>query len=112
MFKPMMITFGLFVLTALAEILGCFLVYRWLRHEGRIGLLAPAAISLGVFAYLLTLHPGTAGRTYAAYGAVYVASAVFWLWWVEGQRPTAWDLTGAAVCLIGMGIIVLGSRVA
>lgn len=103
-------TLGLFVLTAMAEIVGCFLVFRWLRQEGSFWLTIPAACSLGLFAYLLTLHPGAAGRTYAAYGAVYVSSAIFWLWWVEGQRPTAWDLMGAAVCLIGMGIIVSGAR--
>jgi len=103
-------TLALFALTAVAEIVGCFLVYRWLRQEGRVWLVLPAAISLGAFAYLLSLHPGAAGRTYAAYGAVYVASAVLWLWWIEGQRPTVWDMFGAGVCLIGMGIIVFGNR--
>lgn len=108
--RTLLSTLALFALTAVAEIVGCFLVYRWLRQDGQAWLVLPAAISLGAFAYLLSLHPGAAGRTYAAYGAVYVASAVLWLWWIEGQRPTAWDVVGAGVCLIGMGIIVFGNR--
>jgi small multidrug resistance family-3 protein len=110
MIRAIYTTLGLYVLTAVSEILGCFLVYRRLRHDGGLWLLLPAAICLGAFAYLLSLHPGAAGRTYAAYGAVYVATAMLWLWWIEGQRPTVWDLVGVVVCLVGMGIIVLGTR--
>jgi small multidrug resistance family-3 protein len=98
----------LFVLTAVAEILGCYLAYLWLRQERPAWLLLPAASSLALFAWLLSLHPGAAGRTYAAYGAVYVATAVVWLALVDGQRPDAWDVTGALVSLVGMTIIVLG----
>ena len=98
----------LFVLTAVAEILGCYLAYLWLRHERPVWLLLPAASSLALFAWLLSLHPGAAGRTYAAYGAVYVATAVVWLALVDGQRPDAWDVTGVLVSLLGMAIIVLG----
>lgn len=103
-------TLGLFAVTAVAEILGCYLAYRVVRMQGRVWLLALAAVSLAVFAWLLTLHPEAAGRTYAAYGAVYVATAIGWLWLVEQQRPSFADLLGAAVCLVGMGIIVLGNR--
>lgn len=99
---------GLFVVTAVAEILGCFLAYLWLRH-GRSGwLLLPGALSLALFAWLLALHPGPAGRTYAAYGAVYVAVAILWLAVIEGRRPDVWDIAGVAVSLAGMAIIVLG----
>lgn len=98
---------ALFVVTAVAEILGCYLAYLWFRH-GRSGwLLLPAAASLALFAWLLALHPGPAGRTYAAYGAVYVATAVVWLAIVEGQRPDRWDVIGVVVSLAGMAIIVL-----
>ena len=99
---------ALFALTALAEIGGCYLTYLWLRHERSAWLLVPAAMGLAVFAWLLSLHPGPAGRTYAAYGAVYVTTAVVWLALVDGQRPDAADLVGAAVSLAGMAIIVLG----
>ena len=100
----------LFAVTALAEIVGCFLPFLWLRKDGSPWLLAPAAASLALFAWLLTLHPAGAGRTYAAYGGVYVATAVLWLWLVEGQAPDRWDLIGAALCLAGMATIVLGPR--
>ncbi len=101
-------TFALFVLTAIAEIMGCYLPYLWLRGHGSTWLLVPAALSLAGFAWLLTLHPAAAGRVYAAYGGVYVAVALVWLWRVEGVQLTRWDLSGAAVALTGMGIIVWG----
>jgi len=101
-------TVGLFVLTALAEILGCYLPYLWLKRGGSAGLLIPAAFSLALFAWLLTLHPAAAGRIYAAYGGVYVAVALLWLWRVDGVPLSAWDLAGATVALIGKGIIVWG----
>jgi small multidrug resistance family-3 protein len=101
-------TFVLFALTALAEILGCYLPYLWLRKNGSPWLLIPAAISLAVFAWLLTLHPAAAGRVYAAYGGVYITVALVWLWKVDGATLTSWDIAGAAVALAGMGIIVWG----
>jgi len=100
--------FVLFVFTAIAEILGCYLPYVWLRKSGSPWLLIPAAISLAVFAWLLTLHPAAAGRVYAAYGGVYIAVALVWLWRVDGVALTRWDVTGAAIALSGMGIIVWG----
>ena len=101
----------LFVLTATAEILGCYTVYLWLKVAGSRWWLLPGAISLGLFAWLLTLHPSSsAGRVYAAYGGVYIATAMLWQWVVEQQRPDRWDLLGAGLCLIGMAIIVLGPR--
>jgi small multidrug resistance family-3 protein len=104
-------TLALFLLTAAAEILGCYLPYLWLRRGASAWLLVPAAASLAAFAWLLTLHPTLgAGRTYAAYGGVYVAAAVVWMWRVEGMRPDRWDLFGAAVALIGMSIIAFAPR--
>lgn len=103
-------TLGLFVLTALAEIVGCYLPYLWLKRGGSTWLLVPAAISLILFSWLLTLHPEAAGRVYAAYGGVYITVALFWLWQVDGIHPTPWDLAGVAVSLIGMGIIMFAPR--
>jgi small multidrug resistance family-3 protein len=100
--------FALFVLTALAEIIGCYLPYLWLRKNGSAWLLLPAALSLALFAWLLSLHPAAAGRVYAAYGGVYIGVALLWLWKVDGAQLTRWDVTGAAVALAGMGIIVWG----
>ena len=103
-------TLGLFVITALAEILGCYLPYLWLREGKTIWLLVPAAISLATFVWLLSLHPTSAGRIYAAYGGVYIGMAILWLWAVDGIRPTPWDLVGSAVALIGMAIIMFAPR--
>jgi small multidrug resistance family-3 protein len=103
-------TLALFVVTALAEIIGCYLPYRWLRRGGSAWLLLPAALRLGIFAWLLSLHPTASGRVYAAYGGVYISTAIFWLWRVDGVRPTAWDVIGVCICLVGMAVIMLGSR--
>ncbi len=97
----------LFAITALAEIVGCYLPWLVLKQSKSLLLLLPAAISLGVFAWLLTLHPTAAGRTYAAYGGMYIAVALLWLRFVDGISLTRWDLSGAAVALLGMTIIAL-----
>lgn len=103
-------TFALFFMTAVAEIVGCYLPYLWLKKDGSIWLLLPAAISLALFAWLLTLHPTAAGRVYAAYGGVYVFVAILWLWMIDAIRPTMWDIVGSAVALLGMAIIMFGAR--
>jgi small multidrug resistance family-3 protein len=103
-------TAGLFLLTALAEIVGCYLPYLWLNQHKSAWLLVPAAVSLAAFAWLLTLHPTAAGRVYAAYGGVYVFVAILWLWLVDGVRPTSWDLAGSIVALTGMAIIMFAPR--
>lgn len=101
---------GLFFLTAIAEIAGCYLPWLWLKGKAGAWVLLPAAASLALFVWLLSLHPAAAGRVYAAYGGVYVATALVWLWLVDGIRPTAWDVTGAGIALAGMAIIVAAGR--
>ncbi|CNE59559.1 YnfA family protein [Yersinia nurmii] len=101
----------LFFATALAEIIGCFLPYLWLRKGASAWLLLPAAASLGLFVWLLTLHPAASGRVYAAYGGVYVATALIWLRVVDGIKLSMLDWLGAGIALIGMLIIVAGWRV-
>lgn len=100
---------GLFAVTAIAELGGCYLVFVWSRGGRSAVLLGGAAIALGLFAWLLSFHP-TAGRAYAAYGGVYVAMAVAWGWLVERVQPDRWDIIGALVALVGMGIIAFGPR--
>ena len=97
----------LFAATAVAEIVGCYLPWLVLRQGKSLWLLVPAALSLALFAWLLTLHPTAAGRTYAAYGGMYIAMALLWLRVVDGVALTRWDLIGAAVALAGMAIIAL-----
>lgn len=105
-----LITIVLFLLTAIAEIVGCYLPYLWLRKGGSIWLLLPAALFLVIFVWLLSLHPTAAGRTYAAYSGVYMAVGLIWLWKVEGLRPDRWDITGACVILAGAMLIFYGPR--
>lgn len=96
---------------ALAEIAGCFAFWAWLR-TGRSALwLVPGMVALALFAWLLTrVDAAAAGRAFAAYGGVYIAASLAWLWAAEGIRPDRWDVVGAAVCLLGATIIVFGPR--
>ena len=100
-------TFLLFFATALAEIVGCYLPYLWLKKDASPWLLVPAALSLALFVWLLTLHPHAAGRVYAAYGGVYVGVAILWLWVVDAIRPTPADVAGTAIILVGVAVIAL-----
>lgn len=101
-------TLALFTLTAIAEILGCFLPWLWLKKQGSPWLLLPAALSLAAFVWLLTLHPAASGRVYAAYGGVYIAVALCWLKWVDGVALQAHDWLGAAIILTGVAVIIAG----
>jgi len=96
------------VLTALAETVGCYLPYLWLRKNGPVWLLAPAVVSLAAFVFLLSVHPAASGRVYAAYGGVYVVTSLAWLRWVDGVELSRVDVVGAVVALMGMGLIVSG----
>ncbi|CAA2103659.1 hypothetical protein MBUL_02307 [Methylobacterium bullatum] len=96
---------------ALAEIAGCFAFWAWLRLGRSAWWALPGAVSLVLFAVLLTrVESDAAGRAYAAYGGVYITASILWLWLAESQRPDRWDMTGAAICLVGTGIILLGPR--
>ena len=96
---------------AIAEIAGCFAFWAWLRLGKSAWWIAPGVASLALFAYLLTLVDAEhAGRTYAAYGGVYIAAALAWLWLAEGVPPDRWDLIGVVICLIGAGVILFGPR--
>ncbi|MDT1061095.1 YnfA family protein [Paracoccus sp. CPCC 101403] len=100
-----------FIIAAIAEIAGCFAFWSWLRLD-RSALWAVSGVaSLIVFACALTLVPAdAAGRAYAAYGGIYIAASLVWLWAVEGMRPDRWDLTGATICLIGTAVILFAPR--
>jgi small multidrug resistance family-3 protein len=96
---------------AVAEIAGCFAFWAWLRLDRSPLWLIPGVLSLMVFAVLLTrIDSAFAGRAYAAYGGVYIASSLLWLWIVERQQPDRWDLAGAVVCLTGAAVILFGPR--
>lgn len=104
-------TWLVYFAAAIAEIAGCFAFWAWLRLDRTVWWLVPGIASLCLFAWLLTLvDSDQAGRAYAAYGGVYIISALLWLWGAEGVRPDRWDLTGAAICLAGASIILFGPR--
>ena len=101
----------LFTAAALAEIGGCYAFWMWLRQGRSFGWVAVGVGSLIVFAWLLTRIDVTfAGRAYAAYGGVYIAASLLWMWSVEGARPDRWDLVGVAICVVGTTVIIFGPR--
>lgn len=99
-------TAALFVGTALAEIVGCWLVLLWRKEQQGAWLLLPAALSLALFAWLLTLHPVASGRVYAAYGGIYVVTALVWLRFVDGVRLDRWDVLGGGLIFAGSAVII------
>lgn len=104
-------TLGIYLGAALAEIAGCFAFWAWLRLERSVLWLLPGAISLVLFALLLTrIDAAFAGRAYAAYGGVYISASIAWLWLVENRSTDRWDLLGAAICLLGATVILWGPR--
>ncbi len=104
-------TTALYMLAALAEIAGCFAFWAWLRLGKSALWLAPGLAALVLFAVLLArVDSPAAGRAYAAYGGVYIAASLAWLWAIEGVRPDRWDLIGAALCLAGAAVILGGPR--
>lgn len=101
----------LYSAAALAEIAGCYAFWGWLRLDKPAWWLAPGMVSLALFAALLALVPSdAAGRTYAAYGGVYIVASLTWLWLVEGRLPNRWDIGGGLVCLAGASMILFAPR--
>lgn len=107
--KSLYTSIGLFAVTAAAEIFGCYTFYLWLTLKRSPLWLIPGMASLALFPWLLTLHPTAAGRTYAAYGGVYIAASLAWLKWVDGQPPdagifsarwSAWPARPSFCCLV------------
>ena len=98
-------------LAAIGEIAGCFAFWAWLRLHKSALWTAPGTVALILFACALTrVDSAAAGRVYAAYGGVYIFSALIWLWVVEGVTPDRWDVLGVVMCLIGTAVILFGPR--
>ena len=107
----MLPTGGYFVLAAFFEIAGCFSFWSWLRLGRTPWWTAAGMVSLVLFAVCLTrVDSAYAGRAFAAYGGVYIASSLLWLWIVERTRPDTWDTVGALICLVGAAVILWGPR--
>jgi small multidrug resistance family-3 protein len=106
-------TAGIYLAAAFCEIAGCFAFWTFLRLGKSVLWLVPGAVLLAAFAWLLSLvDASAAGRAFAAYGGVYIAASLVWLWTVEGVRPDRWDMIGAALCLVGAAIVIAGPRAA
>ena len=105
-------SFAIYIVTAVAEIGGCFAFWAWLRLGKSVYWVLPGLVSLVVFAFLLTrIEADFAGRAYAAYGGVYISASLLWLWIIEGQYPDKWDILGGIICLVGTAVILFGPRV-
>jgi len=104
-------TIAAYLGAALFEIAGCFAFWGWMRLGKPIWWLLPGLASLALFAWLLTLvESEAAGRSFAAYGGIYVAASLLWLWAAEGVRPDRWDIAGGLICLLGAAVVVAGPR--
>jgi len=104
-------SFGFYAIAAVAEIIGCFAFWAWLRLDKSVYWILPGIVSLIVFAVLLTrINSMFAGRTFAAYGGVYIVASLLWLWIIEGQRLDKWDILGAIICIAGAILILFGHR--
>ncbi len=106
-----MTSFAFYAIAAVAEIIGCFAFWAWLRLDKSLYWILPGIVSLIVFAVLLTrINSMFAGRTFAAYGGVYIVASLLWLWIIEGQRLDKWDILGAIICIAGAVLILFGHR--
>ena len=102
-------SFFWFATASLLEIGGCFAFWAYFRLQKSPLWMAPGVLSLVLFAMVLTrVDSSEAGRAYAAYGSIYICSALIWMWLVEKNRPDIWDVSGAAVCLVGSCLILFG----
>jgi small multidrug resistance family-3 protein len=109
--KGAFVTYIIYAFAAVFEIAGCFAFWAWLKLEKPVWWLAPGMLSLALFAWLLTLVPSeAAGRTFAAYGGIYIVASLLWLWLVEGRMPDRYDIGGALICLVGTSIILFAPR--
>jgi len=106
-----MLTLALYLLAGFAEIAGCFAFWSWLRLGRSVFWALPGAISLVVFALILTrIESDSAGRAFAAYGGVYITASLVWMRLIEGRSPDRWDLIGAVICLCGAAVILWAPR--
>ena len=106
-FAKILTTFFLFLVTAVMEILGCYFPYLILNQGKSQWLWVPTVLALAAFVWLLTLHPAASGRIYAAYGGIYICTALIWLKYVDQVNLTRWDMFGGMVVILGALIIIL-----
>lgn len=103
-------TIALFVIAALCEVGGAYLVWQWRRGAQPPLFALLGVISLFAYAFIQTAQAFSFGRAFAAYGGMFITVATLWGWWVEGRAPDRWDWIGVALCLIGAGIMLWAPR--
>ncbi|MGH7231373.1 MAG: YnfA family protein [Nitrospiraceae bacterium] len=101
---------GLFVLAGLCEIGGGYLVWLWLREGKPIGYAVAGAVILIAYGIIPTFQPAHFGRVYAAYGGMFIVLSLLWGWGFDGTRPDRFDAAGAAICLVGMVVMMYAPR--
>ncbi len=102
---------ALFLVAALAEIGGAWLVWQGVREHRGLLVAGAGVLALGAYGFVATLQPDpNFGRILAAYGGVFVAGSLVWGMLVDGFHPDRWDVTGAALCLAGVAVIMYAPR--
>jgi small multidrug resistance family-3 protein len=102
---------ALFVLAAVAEIGGAWLVWQGVREHRGWPWTGAGVVALGLYGLVATLQPSAEfGRVLAAYGGVFIAGSLAWAVVADGFRPDRWDVLGALVCLVGVGVVMYAPR--
>lgn len=108
----MLRSIALFVVAGFMEIGGGYLVWLWLREGRGVFLGVLGGLLLFMYGVVPTMQPAHFGRVYAAYGGVFVVLSIVWGWWIDGHRPDTPDVFGAALCVIGVAVIMYWPRTA
>ncbi len=102
---------ALFVVAAIAEIGGAWLVWQGVREHRGVAWIGAGIVALGAYGYVATLQDeANFGRILAAYGGIFVAGSLAWGVAVDGFKPDRWDLIGAGLCLVGVAVIMFAPR--
>ena len=107
---PVLKSLACFVLAAVCELSGAWLIWQWWRNSKPLWYAAVAGLILVAYGIVNTFQAANFGRSYAAYGGVFIVMALLWGWQIDHQMPDKYDLAGAAICLVGMGIIMFSPR--
>jgi small multidrug resistance family-3 protein len=99
-----------FILAGLLEIGGGYLMWLWLREKWAWWFGVAGAFFIVLYGIVPTFQTSDFGRVYAAYGGVFIVLSILWGWLIDGQRPDYWDVIGAIICLVGVGVIMYAPR--
>lgn len=103
-------TVGFFVLAAICEMAGAYMIWQWQRNNQPVWIALLGLAALFAYSFIQTLQAFGFGRTFAAYGGIFILTALIWGWLVDHQVPDRWDWIGAAICLVGVTVILAAPR--